>query len=346
LSALFLILFIFKDKIFNSDWAGEIYDPPTNTVINKEKKRVSSTSFNEEKLRNEQQSIVNLAEMGYAQRAQKRQKISKFLYQNDTDFQYFSLELERKIGSLFDKSFSKAQRFLEEQNFERARAIIKNLQSNHPQHPKSKDLENMILSIPFLQARAKQKETKQDHFQNIDYPVLNELKEKSKNYLINPTDSLRKVHDYAKSEEEKSEDKNLRYILRSEQIWAKAEYQLFYDLIKVKNLVAASTFLERNYNTIKTVSDINALGFTLNDGSQISFSYFKVHQYPDLFVSSIPASAKRSRNLAIYSFKHNLKDYYQTFSEELKNPKELKLLDFIQGSAKVRETLLKKHSEE
>ena len=202
----------------------------------------------------------------------------------------------------------------------------------------------MLSSIPFLQARANQQEAEQEAFEKLEFPILDELSKKAQNHLVDPMKNLREIHDFAKNEEEKVGDKSLRYLLRYEQIWAKAEYQLFYDLVKENNVSAASDFLTRNFNKLKRVK-VTQLGFELEDQSQISFSYFKAHQYPDLFVSSIPNSAKRSRNLAIFSFKYELDNYYQTFSNEVKTDKELKLLDFIQGSVKVRETLLNKHGQ-
>ena len=44
--------------------------------------------------------------------------------------------------------------------------------------------------------------------------------------------------------------------------------------------------------------------------------------------------------MALYCYKHKLNELFKVFSEQVKDPKDQKLLEFIQRSVKVRESLI------
>ena len=69
-------------------------------------------------------------------------------------------------------------------------------------------------------------------------------------------------------------------------------------------------------------------------------------QLADLFISSLPASKRKKLNMALYCYKHKLNELFKVFSEQVKDPKDQKLLEFIQRSVKVRESLMKQSSME
>ena len=50
--------------------------------------------------------------------------------------------------------------------------------------------------------------------------------------------------------------------------------------------------------------------------------------------------------MALYCYKHKLNELFEVFSAQVKDPKDQKLLEFIQRSVKVRESLMKQSSME
>ena len=347
LFSLFILAFVFKDKFFNSDWLGDIYDPIKLQVETSNKRESTPKQvFNEVALKNEQQAIINLAEMGFADRAKKRQQLSRPFYKNDADFQNFTFELENSLSQIFTQAMQELQRSMENEDYDRAEKIIANINQHYPGHNKKRELENHLASIPFKRAQNKQRDIKKKVFVEQELPMLKNINKEYQNRLIKPLKNLRAIHDLAKESEDKVENQDLLHLLRCEQLYAKAEYQLFYDTIKQQNLAKSTAFLARHFPQYKTVKKVTPFGFDLDDGSQASYTFFNAEQLADLFISSLPANKRKNLNMALYCYKHKLNELFKVFSEQVKDPKDQKLLEFIQRSVKVRESLMKQSSME
>jgi len=343
--SLFILAFVFKDKFFNSDWLGDIYDP-INIQVEPKSKSTPKQVFDERALKNEQQAIINLAEMGFADRAKKRQQLSRPFYKSDADFQNFTFELENSLSQIFTQAIQELQRAMENQDYDRAEIIIANLNRHYPEHNKKREFDNHLVSIPFKRAQNKQSAIKKKVLAEQELPILKNINKEYQNRLIKPLKNLRAIHDLAKESEDKVENQDLLHLLRCEQLYAKAEYQLFYDTIKQQNLAKSTAFLARHFPQYKTVKKITPFGFDLDDGSQASYTFFNAEQLADLFISSLPASKRKKLNMALYCYKHKLNELFKVFSEQVKDPKDQKLLEFIQRSVKVRESLMKQSSME
>ena len=343
--SLFILAFVFKDKFFNSDWLGDIYDP-INIQVEPKSKSTPKQVFDERALKNEQQAIINLAEMGFADRAKKRQQLSRPFYKSDADFQNFTFELENSLSQIFTQAIQELQRAMENQDYDRAEIIIANLNRHYPEHNKKREFDNHLVSIPFKRAQNKQSAIKKKVLAEQELPILKNINKEYQNRLIKPLKNLRAIHDLAKESEDKVENQDLLHLLRCEQLYAKAEYQLFYDTIKQQNLAKSTAFLARHFLQYKTVKKITPFGFDLDDGSQASYTFFNAEQLADLFISSLPASKRKKLNMALYCYKHKLNELFKVFSEQVKDPKDQKLLEFIQRSVKVRESLMKQSSME
>jgi hypothetical protein len=345
--ALFLIAFVFKGKLLNSDWLGDIYDPIELQTRNSPVSPPSPTrSYDESALKNEQQAILNLAVLGFAEKAKKRQQLSRPFYKKDTDFQDFTFELENNLSQNFNSAYQEVKNSMDSEHYDRVESIIQNLNTNYPNHTKKREFENFLVSIPFKKAQRKQNIAKAKVLKEQDLPSLKAIEQEYKNRLLKPLKELKKIHDLAKGYEEKSANANLRHLLKCEQIYSKAEYQLFYDAIKQQNLKSATAFLARHFPQYKTVSKITPYGFDLDDGSQSSYTFFNEKQLADYFVSNIKNSKRKSLNLALYCYKHKLNELFQVFNEEVRDPKDKKILEFILRSVKVRESLMKQSSVE
>ncbi|WDE98735.1 hypothetical protein PQO03_12905 [Lentisphaera profundi] len=336
---LFILAFIFKDSFFQSTWLGDIYDPPLEEKIILKTKENSPKKFSETALSNEQQVIQNLVELGYAQKATLRQQLSRPFYKNDANFQSFSFEIENLISQNFSHSLQEAKRAMETQAFDRAEQILASIKINYPKHPKQRELDNLAVSIPFKRAQSQQQQVKKKILVEQDIPSLEAVKSAYKKRLIKPLENLKSIYDLAKSYEDEIENNDLRHLLRCERLYAKAEYQLFYDAIKEKNLQGATAFLARHFPQYKTVKKITPYGFDLDDGSQASFTFFNEEQIADLFMTNISNSERKNINMALYCYKHKLNELFQAFSAQVKDPKNQKLLEFILRSVKVRESL-------
>ena len=343
--SLFILAFVFKDKFFNSDWLGDIYDP-INIQVEPKSKSTPKQVFDERTLKDEQQAIINLAEMGFADRAKKRQHLSRPFYKNDADFQNFTFELENSLSQIFTKGIQELQRAMENQDYDRAEIIIANLNQHYPEHNKKREFDNHLVSIPFKRAQNKQRAIKKKVFAEQELPILKNINKEYQNRLLKPLKNLRAIHDLAKESEDKVENQDLLHLLRCEQLYAKAEYQLFYDTIKQQNLAKSTAFLARHFPQYKTVKKITPFGFDLDDGSQASYTFFNAEQLADLFISGLPANKRKKLNMALYCYKHKLNELFKVFSEQVKDPKDQKLLEFIQRSVKVRESLMKQSSME
>ncbi|EDM27961.1 hypothetical protein LNTAR_01130 [Lentisphaera araneosa HTCC2155] len=343
--SLFILAFVFKDKFFNSDWLGDIYDP-ISLQVERERKVTPKKAFDERALKNEQQAIINLAEMGFADRAKKRQQLSRLFYKNDADFQNFTFELENSLSQIFTKALQELQRSMENEDYDRAEKIIANIDKHYPEHNKKREFDNYLGSISFKKIQNKKRDLKKKVFVEQELPILKNINEEYQNRLLKPLKNLRAIHDLAKESEDKVENQDLLHLLRCEQLYAKAEYQLFYDTIKQQDLAKSTTFLARHFPQYKTVKKVTPFGFDLDDGSQASYTFFNAEQLADLFISSLPANKRKKLNMALYCYKHKLNELFKVFSEQVKDPKDQKLLEFIQRSVKVRESLMKQSSME
>ena len=290
-------------------------------------------------LETQKKLIINQLRSGEIRQALKKSQFMRVDFKEPYQFEQFQNQLQAIVKSDFSDAIRIYESSLELKQFARCEQVLSNLINHYPKGDFSQQASDLLEALPLKKAQHLQEQARLTHLLDNEFPHIEAMQELAKTAIKDPLKLLKKHYKKCTEILTSLRSERIRYIIRCEQLFLKAEHLLFKELLKNQNLEAAKNFLTQQGLASKKLQKISSKGFIFTNKITISFTSFSLKKRLELMEQSLLLSEQLHYAISLLSTKHQLADKALQHKEHIVNAQLLESLEFVKNYGKIDKEL-------